>query len=69
LNEFQKIDLNGKFIGIEKKIEIIYFQPKTHNEDERCIDFKWFSNWLSEKYPNTEFEMEFSKALRIWGND
>jgi hypothetical protein len=69
LNDFQKIDLNGEFIGIEKKIEIIYFQPKTHNEEERCIDFKWFSNWLNEKYPNTEFEMEFSKALRIWGND
>ena len=69
LNEFQKIDLNGGFIGVEKKIEIIYFQPKMHNEDERCIDFKWFSNWLNEKFPNTEFEMEFSKALRIWGND
>jgi hypothetical protein len=61
-NEKHYSELNPSF-------EIIYVQPSNPKSEELIIDFAWISNWLEEKYPDSEFETEFAKALKLWAED
>ena len=69
LRLFGLINSDNKYTGVNPLLEKIYVQPSVKNEEAAIIDFLWISNWLEEKYPNSEFETEFAKALRLWSND
>ncbi len=60
---------NGEYSGLNPSFEVLYVQPSNPKNQKNVIDFVWISNWLTEKYPVSEFEMEFSKALKIWAMD
>jgi len=69
LREFGLIDSENKYSGINPSFEIIYIQPSKKNEEETVVDFLWISNWLEENRPNSEFETELAKALKLWSTD
>lgn len=54
---------------VNPAFEIVYVQPSNPKKEESVIDFLWISNWLKEKYPYSEFEIEFAEALKLWADD
>ena len=63
------INNKNKYSEVNPSFEVVYVQPSNLKKEESVIDFVWISNWLKEKYPNSEFEIEFAKALKLWAND
>lgn len=63
--------LNEKMLysGMNPSIEIVYVQPSNHKGEESVVDFVWMSKWLEDKYINSEFAIEFAKALKVWAAD
>jgi hypothetical protein len=60
---------NGDYSGLNPSFEIVYVQPSNSNNEHNIIDFLWISNWLNEKYPDSEFEIKFAEALKVWATD
>lgn len=60
---------NGEYTGLNPSFEVIYVQPSNRNNEDNIIDFIWISNWLNENYSDSEFEMEFAEALKVWATD
>lgn len=63
------INDKNKYSEVNPSFEVVYVQSSNLKKEESVIDFVWISNWLKEKYPNSEFEIEFAKALKLWAND
>jgi len=57
------------YTGKNKKLEIIYFQPKNHDNEKLVIDFNWMADWLDRKSGDDSYEKELAKALRKWADD
>lgn len=69
ISKLQSVGLlndNKLYSGMNLSFEIIYVQPSNHRDEKLVVDFTWISKWLEEKYPNSEFEIEFAKALKLW---
>ncbi|MFC1871018.1 hypothetical protein ACFLYF_01255 [Chloroflexota bacterium] len=65
LSEFGLIDNDGNYSGKSEIVEIIYVEPHSI-DDNKCISFEWISNWMKQKYENSEFELEFAQLLQEW---
>jgi hypothetical protein len=72
LKELGLIDEQKKYSGKTDNIEIVYVQPHRKDEDKdqkHVIDFRWMSNWLTDKSGSGDFEAALSKTLSNWSND
>lgn len=65
LVELKVVDSFNNYCGKSNKIEIIYVQPCETKGDE-CIAFKDIAEWIRNKYPNDEFEIQFARTLEEW---
>lgn len=65
LADFKLIDNNKNYTGKSNDIDVIYIQPHV-NDDNNCIDFKRFSNWLRNNFGDNKFELEFADTLEKW---
>ncbi|GAM09344.1 hypothetical protein OR1_01619 [Geobacter sp. OR-1] len=63
------LNADREYSGTNSGIEIIYVQPSNPNKNRNIIDFIWIADWLESKYAGSEFEAEFSKALKLWSSD
>tara|TARA_B100000676_G_C17983095_1_gene790234 strand:- start:754 stop:1356 length:603 start_codon:yes stop_codon:yes gene_type:complete len=69
LKEAALLNDEYEYSGLNKKLKIIYVQPKSKHDNAVIIDFHWISNWLKDKYPNDSFSKELSETLKIWAED
>lgn len=69
LRSARLINDNNEYSEVNPSFEVVYVQPSNPKKEKMVIDFAWISNWLKEKYPNSEFEIEFAKALKLWADD
>jgi hypothetical protein len=64
------INNDGVFTGQKDEIEVVYVQPRRKEADTRTlIDFVWISQWLTDKYPSSDFEAELARTLAAWAAD